>query len=140
MKLFALTFIILFGMSVDAYACRCMNPNTQSATETYNNTMVVLDAQVQLVSKGWQGSGPLATLKIKNIHKGDLEKDDDIVIQYNPNSSACGMTLKEGETYTLGLYDIRSFGTSKPRVGNYRTVNICEQMNIRHYLKETKEK
>lgn len=138
-SLIVFTFIFVMGIS-SAIACTCMRPDMKQALNTYSNTSIIVDAEVQLVSKGWGGSAPLATLKLKKVHKGGLEADDIIVIQYNPNSAACGMELQEGETYTLGLHDIRSMDSGgKAKVGDYRAVNSCEQMSIRYYLESKRE-
>jgi hypothetical protein len=136
---FVLAFIMIMQVS-SAWACTCMRPDDENALNSFQNAGHIIKAEVQLISKGWRGSGPLATLKILETHKGELEKDDVIVVQYNPSAAACGNALEEGQTYVLGMYDVRSFDTTRPSVGDYRVMNSCEQMQIRHYINNVMKK
>ena len=116
MKFALITFFALISIPMIAYACTCVPADDVNARDAYEQADTIVNARVLMVSKGWGASGPLATLEILNTLKGEETNKDIVVIQYNPSISACGMTLVEGDTYILGMYDIRNVNSTKARV------------------------
>lgn len=139
-RLFIATFFVMTMCTPVAYACKCMSPDLQHGRQAYANAEIVVHARVVLVSKGWNNSGPLATLRVERVYKGDVETEENLVIQYNSSTSACGLILSEGQDYTLGLYSMASKNDGRARIGEYRAMNSCEQSNIEFYLNEKEAK
>lgn len=141
MRRLALLFLmVLCALPTVAQACRCVSPTDETALETFNNADAVIYGQVQLISQGWNSSGPLATVEVQNVIKGKMAEGDIFIMQYNPVTSACGSILEEGQFYTMGLYNIQNMTTSgRPSVGGYRLMHSCDQYMIQHHLNNIKE-
>lgn len=139
MRFGLLTFLFTMMVSTISMACQCIPVDEMTAEKSYIDADVIVSAQVLLVSKGWGSSGPLATISIQKIIKGEAMGSDTVVIQYNPSVGACGTPYAEGETYVIGLYDIKNMNSTKARVGDYRAMDACSQSAIEYYLNNLEE-
>ena len=133
MRLGFFLFCLIFVAASPSMACKCIPADKDTSIKAYEEADAVVSAQIMLVSKGWGGSGPLATLEVQNVIKGNIKKNQTVVIQYNPSTAACGTSYLEGETYLIGLYDIKNMNSTKARVGNYRAIHSCGQDAIEYY-------
>lgn len=132
--LFGVLIAVLTFVPQTAYGCSCAAPNDSDAQKSYAGVDLVVDAEIVALSKGWGGHNPVAIMEINHIHKGQKPPLPQITARYNTNTAACGLHLAVGEKYVLGLYYLGDANNATNGETGYRLTNICDQMQIRHYV------
>lgn len=127
-------FVIGMFVSLSAFACSCVAPNDMTAQKSYAGVDLVVDANIVSLSKGWGGHNPVAIMEINHIYKGEKPALPQITARYNTNTAACGLDLAEGQEYILGLYYLGDSNNATNGETGYRLTNMCDQMQIRHYV------
>ena len=129
-----IVFVLMFT-AYQAYACSCLPASDARARTSFDQADVVIRAKINEVSGGWGSIGPLAKMDVVETYKGQYIQKK-LTVNYNSVENACGNELNVGETYVLGLFDLRDLGDKSQRQYGYgfRTMIQCDQIQIRHYI------
>jgi len=130
-------FLILFiFIATPALSCSCISPTIEEGEKSYNKSDVIIKGTIIENSNGWQGRKPILKIKVDDVIKG-RDIPDQITVDYNPNTAACGNEFIANKGYVLALYDTRTLMLSDDNKRGYgfRVMVSCHQMQIRNYIK-----
>lgn len=122
-------------ISSSAWACSCVAPTMIEGAKSFNTTDIIVKGIVTEDSMGWEGRRPIITFEIEDVMKGQ-NIPDNITIDYNPSTAACGHNFTVGEDYILALYDTRTINLTDENKRGYgfRIMTSCHQTQVRNYI------
>lgn len=122
-------------IATPVWACSCVAPTMEQGALSFNKSDVIVKGIVTEDSMGWGGRKPMIKLTVEDVIKGK-NIPEEITIDYNANTAACGNDFTVNEKYVLALYDTRALTLSDDNKRGYgfRVMVSCHQMQIRNYI------